>query len=233
MLQALMNVCQPGPGLPSLGDANWKYHRRDYDPRLAHPLLEVPGILNFTPNECSFWASAICARQIEMRMLEKPQFGMIAIGYVGDAADNNCNIPQSQILGPVADFRRIVNQTRADRVIVAMPERRGLLPQSDLLDLKFSGIVIEDAPSAYETTFERVCVRELRPSELIFSPALGPQASVVFVKNVYSTILAAVSLVFAAPLMLTVAILVKLTSPGPVLHRQERVGLRGKPFVDL
>jgi sugar transferase (PEP-CTERM system associated) len=171
------------------------------------------------------------AREIERRLLEKPQFGMIGIGYVGDPADNECNVPKEQILGPVCEFRRIAGQTRPDRIIVAMPERRGRLPQADLLDLKFSGVIIEDAPSAYETTFERVCVRELRPSELIFSPALGPRASVLFAQSVYSFVIASVGLILAAPLMLTVAVLIKLTSRGPVFHRQRRVGLRGKPFV--
>jgi exopolysaccharide biosynthesis polyprenyl glycosylphosphotransferase len=156
---------------------------------------------------------------------------MIGIGYVGDAADNECNIPREQILGPVCEFRRIAEQTRPDRVIVAMPERRGRLPQLDLLDLKFSGVIIEDAPSAYETTFERVCVREMRPSELIFSPALGPRPSVLFAQSIYSFFIAFVGLIFAAPLMLTIAVLIKLTSKGPVFHRQIRVGLRGKTFV--
>lgn len=171
------------------------------------------------------------AREIERRLLEKPQFGMIGIGYVGDEEDNDCDIPKHQILGPVREFRRIAQESRPDRIIVAMPERRNRLPQSDLLDLKFSGVTIQDAPSAYEATFERVCVRELRPSELIFSPALGPQPTVVFLKSVSSTVIAVIGLVLAAPLMLTVAVMVALTSRGPMLHRQERVGLRGKRFV--
>ncbi|MCW5981474.1 MAG: sugar transferase [Bryobacteraceae bacterium] len=173
------------------------------------------------------------AREIESRLQEKPQFGMLGIGYVGDEEDNDCGVSPENILGPLSDFRRIAQEARPDRIIVAMPERRQRLPQSDLLDLKFSGVIIQDAPSAYETTFERVCVRELRPSELIFSPALGPQPMVLFLKSIYSTVLAAAVIVLAAPLLLTVALLVKLTSRGPVLYRQERVGLRGKRFVIL
>jgi exopolysaccharide biosynthesis polyprenyl glycosylphosphotransferase len=46
-------------------------------------------------------------------------------------------------------------------------------------------------------------------------------------------ILAMIAIVFLAPLMATIAVLIKLTSPGPVLYRQERCGLNGRTFMML
>jgi len=171
------------------------------------------------------------AQQIHQRMREKPQLGMVPIGYVGEPEDNHCGIPAEEILGPVADLRRIVREKRPDRIVVALPERRRQLPQAELLDFKFSGIIIQDGISAFEEVFERVPVCELRPSQLIFSEMLGPRPGTVFFQSLYSTLLAAALLILSAPVSLLVALLVKFTSAGPVLFRQQRVGRHGRIFV--
>lgn len=171
------------------------------------------------------------AQQIHQRIRETPQLGMVPLGYVGDKEDNPCGIPEEEILGPVADLRRIVTQTRPDRIVVTLPERRRQLPHAELLDLKFSGIAIQDGIAAFEEVFERVPVRELCPSQLIFAEVLGPRPGTIFLQSLYSTVLAAALLILSAPVSLLVAVLVKLTSAGPVLFRQQRVGRRGKIFV--
>src|SRR5205085_4192756 len=55
----------------------------------------------------------------------------------------------------------------------------------------------------------------------------------VVVKRVMDVALSLVALLLLSPLMLLVAALVKLTSPGPVFYRQERCGLNGQPFKML
>ena len=73
--------------------------------------------------------------------------------------------------------------------------------------------------------FERISTHELRPSQLIFSANdLGPSRTGVRLQAAYSMAIAALAALAAAPLMLLVAGLVKLTSPGPALLRQRRVG---------
>jgi len=112
-----------------------------------------------------------------------------------------------------------------------MIERRGALPVQELLDLRFSGVHIEDAGNTYETVFGRVSTRELRPSQLIFSAELGPRSSMVTMQSVYSWVIGVLAAALTLPVMLIVALLVKLSSPGPVLFRQERAGMNGEPFT--
>jgi exopolysaccharide biosynthesis polyprenyl glycosylphosphotransferase len=111
-----------------------------------------------------------------------------------------------------------------------MEERRGRLPVQDLLEIRFSGTMIEDAADMYEAATRRVCTGKVQPSQLIFTSELGPRRSALAFHDLYSFVLGLVGLVVTLPLMLLVAIAVRLTSPGPAIYRQRRVGLNGHLF---
>ena len=56
-----------------------------------------------------------------------------------------------------------------------MFERRNRMPMGDLLELRFAGHIIEEVANTYERVCGRVCLKEIRPSQLIFSGELGPR----------------------------------------------------------
>jgi exopolysaccharide biosynthesis polyprenyl glycosylphosphotransferase len=100
----------------------------------------------------------------------------------------------------------------------------------ELLELRFAGYLVEEAGAAFERICGRVCVKELRPSQLIYSGELGPRPQNLLNQGLWNAALALVGLVVSLPIMILTAIAVKLTSPGPVLYRQTRVGMNGVPF---
>ena len=162
---------------------------------------------------------------------DKPQLGFSVVGFLADEHPTEATIAGVPVLGPVAGLRDIVKATRPDRIVVNLAERRNALPVDALLDLRFSGVHIEEAALMYEAAFGRINTRRLRPSQLIFSAELGPQRWKTRVQTVYSFIIAVIGLIAASPLMVLTALAVRLTSRGPILFRQTRVGLNGKPFT--
>ncbi|MCS7314150.1 MAG: sugar transferase, partial [Bryobacterales bacterium] len=160
-----------------------------------------------------------------------PELGMQNVGYLDDELPAGTVLHGAKILGPTNTLRKAVAQTRPDRIVVGLSERRQRLPLQDLLDLRFSGLLVEEVAATYETIRGRVSTKELRPAQLIFSGELGPRPAYVRLQTLYSLVLAAVGLVATLPLMLLVALAVKLTSRGPVLYRQTRVGLHGRHFT--
>jgi exopolysaccharide biosynthesis polyprenyl glycosylphosphotransferase len=88
----------------------------------------------------------------------------------------------------------------------------------------------EEAAATFEATFGRVPTRQIRPSRLVYSSELGPKKGSLFWHTMYAIPTALILMVISAPVMLIVAIVVKLTSPGPIFHKQVRVGLNGREF---
>ena len=177
-----------------------------------------------------FLGSSPIAREIALHLQEVPQLGLLPIGFVDDAPEGSSGLPASR-LGSIPDLQKVVEEAKPDRIVVGMSERRQRLPVELLLDLRFSGIRIEDALTTYETAFGRVCTRVLRPSQLVFSSDLGPRQKSVQWQSFYSFLFAMAVLIPALPFMLISALLVRLTSAGPILYRQKRVGKNEKVFV--
>jgi len=177
-----------------------------------------------------FLGTSALVREIGAHMAEHPESGSVAIGSVEDEPEAG-EIAGVKVLGKVADLRRIVAEWKPDRVVVGMKERRARLPVNQLLDIHLSGTPVEDAFNTYEATFGRISTRELRPAQLIFSSDLGPNPRRVMLQSIYSMVIAVFAAVLTAPLMLLVAIAVRLSSRGPALFRQQRVGKDNAVFT--
>lgn len=167
------------------------------------------------------------ARHVELH----PEQGIQLAGYLDDTHEIGRVLTGGKVLGGIESLREVVNAVNPSRIVVGMFERRSRVPVAALLDLRFAGHVIEEAGSCYERVSGRVSVKELRPSQLIYSGELGPRRRVQRYQTIMNIVLAAVGLIAALPLMLLTAIAVKLCSRGPVLYRQTRVGLNGRPFT--
>lgn len=168
--------------------------------------------------------------EILERIRERPQFAMTPVGFIDDE-EHASEIAGLANLGPLRELTTVVAEYRPTRLIVAIPEERGRLPLQQLMELRFAGTQIESSLLTYETLLHRVSVRELKPTQLVFSADLGPNGSMVAMQSIYSWLIAFFLLLLALPVMLMVAVLVRLTSRGPVLYRQLRAGKNGVPFL--
>jgi sugar transferase (PEP-CTERM system associated) len=167
---------------------------------------------------------------IAAHLEEHPELGLAVAGYVDDQEPGTARIG-GKVLGPIRDVREIATQMNPDRIVVGLTERRECMPVGDLLELRFSGIIIQEASATYEAVCGRISTLDLRPSQLVFSGELGPRRGIVFIQTIYNLGLALVVTVISLPVMAVVAIAVRLSSPGPILYRQTRVGMDGKLFT--
>ena len=156
--------------------------------------------------------------------------GLEIVGFV-TAGVGRPSAGAFKVLGDIADIPAIVQQHKVDRVVVSLADARGSLPMDQLLDMKMRGVTFDYLASVYEQYTGKIAVENLRPSWLIFSAGFRTTPRLVGLKRMLDIVIALVGLVVTAPVMLLVALAVKLTSPGPALYHQQRVGERGRVFT--
>jgi sugar transferase (PEP-CTERM system associated) len=107
------------------------------------------------------------------------------------------------------------------------------MPVKALLDCKLEGVLVSDYSTFWESETGKVDLDALHPSWLIFSDGfVGGWMQSMF-KRAFDIFASAVLLAVSLPVIVLTALVIRLTSPGPVFYRQERVGLNGKPFMLL
>ena len=122
-----------------------------------------------------------------------------------------------------------VRELRVDTVVIASDERRARLPVDELIRLRLTGITVLPAQRFAERVLRRIPLSLVRPSDLAIGEGLtSPVRSAM--KRVFDLTMSGILLVCASPVLLLLAILIKLDSKGPVFYWQERVGRGGEPY---
>jgi sugar transferase (PEP-CTERM system associated) len=161
----------------------------------------------------------------------RQELGVEIVGFVDP--DESPSAPSGVgpgVIGVVDDIPSIVAAHEVDRVVVSLADARGKLPMAKLLDMKLAGVQFDHLATVYEEYTGKIAVENLRPSWLIFSEGFRKTRALVAMKRAADVTAAAVGMVLASPLMALAAASIKLTSPGPVLYHQVRVGQHGLNF---
>ncbi len=185
----------------------------------------------FAPRRVLFYGTNSAALEASRNLDAHPEFGLVTAGYIDDTRASGTGLNGSRVLGSTADLARVVNEVNPDRIVVGVAERRSGVPFSTLLDLQFRGIEIQNVGELYELACERVCMDELLPSQIIFSGELEARRGAIALQAIYANLAALVGLGVLAAVIVPVALAIKLTSRGPVLDAQDRLGLNMVPFT--
>ncbi len=163
----------------------------------------------------------------------KKSLGYKFIGFV-DTNGNSTNSIENHIprLGKIEDIPRIVEQYDVEDVIIAIEtsEHNRL---KDILDMLFdfgNRIIIKVIPDMYDIMLGTVKIKQLYDAVLIeINRELMPYWQVVL-KRVIDIVASLVGLILLSPIYAYIALMVRISSKGPIFFYQERVGLNGKPF---
>ncbi len=131
----------------------------------------------------------------------------------------------------VADVLAVARDHHADTIIVAGGES---LPPGGLRELGWalrgSGTGIAVAPSVVDVAGPRIHVRPVAGLALLHLEEPSFSRGGAILKRAVDLVGSSVGLLLLAPVLLLIAVLVRATSPGPAIYRQERVGYDGSPF---
>lgn len=156
------------------------------------------------------------------------------VGFCATQAEPMTQALCAPVFPAGTSIEELVRRHRVDEVIVAVREQRGGgVPMEQLLACRISGIPVLDLAGVFERAKGEVPIDSLKASWLVYGHGFVQDRVRTVVKRVFDILVSSLLLLIASPVMLVTALAIKLESPGPVIYRQERVGLRGRIFMCL
>jgi sugar transferase (PEP-CTERM system associated) len=159
------------------------------------------------------------------------ELGIRVVGQLNIPTSGDGGFAQGSIEEQREALMNLAKSYEPDRIIVALGERRGKLPVEALLELKSSGVRVQDDREIYETVTGKVPLESLHLSWLLFSPGFRVSHPLLIYKNVASFTISVIALVLSLPIMALIALAIRMDSVGPIIFRQRRVGRGGKIFT--
>lgn len=151
---------------------------------------------------------------------------------VGFISDNGKNVKLSQpIFGSLNhDISEIVKKESIDEVVIALPNRDYDKQSSIVMSLRKLSIPVHVVPSYLNLALYTPTVRHLGDLSLINLQSSAMSSRQRLFKRLFDISVSGFAILLTLPVMLAVAIAIKLDSPGPILFKQVRIGENGKPF---
>jgi Undecaprenyl-phosphate glucose phosphotransferase len=137
------------------------------------------------------------------------------------------------VLGTADDLPRLIDEHSVNEVIVALPEASHQETLGIIALCDRSTISVKVFPDVFQFIAGQVTIDDLGGLPLLAVRDVALRGWKLSLKRAVDVAGSAALLVLMSPLMLLVAILIKLDSPGPVFYVQERMGLDARPFLML
>jgi sugar transferase (PEP-CTERM system associated) len=155
--------------------------------------------------------------------------GFVPMGEQADQVDAQFHLDAQRGLAA------LVAQHEVDEIVVAVDDRRGVLPMKELLQCRVAGTNVISLADFFEREVGKIKLGVLDPSALVFTDGFNRDGLRQATKRIFDVVSSSLLLVLAAPVMIltTLAILLESGLGQPVLYRQERVGEGGRVFKVL
>jgi exopolysaccharide biosynthesis polyprenyl glycosylphosphotransferase len=173
--------------------------------------------------------------RIARRLADRPELGLRPIGFLDDErlSEGNGRNQDFPILGTIDDLARIVQAHGIEHVIVGF----GAAPNDRLITAmrtsRRMGLVVSTVPRLLEEVGSRIEVEHLGGIPLLRSRPSDPRSWQFSVKYALDRVIAALLVILFLPLLVLIALAVRVSSRGPILYRQQRVSLDGREFEML
>jgi exopolysaccharide biosynthesis polyprenyl glycosylphosphotransferase len=170
--------------------------------------------------------------QVARRLENHPEYGLSPIGFLDEDPRSVTEVGGRElpVLGTVEDLEATVASTGVKNLIVAFSSAADARVSRLIQHCQELGIEVSVVPRMFDTINDRVRYDTVGGLPLMTFATVDPEGVQFALKHAIDRVFALVLLVLLLPVILCVALAVRLSSPGPVLFSQRRVGRDGKVF---
>ena len=168
------------------------------------------------------------------KMNEHKEWGLKIIGavdYEEEHRGKEVDETGTSVIGMLEDIPRILKSHSVDEVIFIVPRSKLNLIENSLYVCETQGVAATLAADLFELKMAKARQIELDGMPLITFETTVAQEWQRFVKRAIDIIASGAGVIILSPLFLIVAVLIKLTSPGPVFFIQKRISLNSRRFI--
>ncbi len=172
----------------------------------------------------------VAATRIGRAFTQNPGLNAIIVGRLASGPEADGSPDDGQLLGEIRDLGTVLRDHRVERVLVVSAEAAGHQGVEVVTLAKALGVKVALLPPLLEVMGSSVEYDGIGGQALLSMRPFGLSRPSQVLKRALDITVAGSALIVVAPLMALIALTVKLTSPGPVIFRQARVGREGASF---
>jgi exopolysaccharide biosynthesis polyprenyl glycosylphosphotransferase len=170
--------------------------------------------------------------QVARRLESHPEYGLIPVGFVDNdprtvAEVGGRDVP---VLGTLEELDRIVERSRIEHLIVAFSSVADARVSRLIQHCQELGIEVSVVPRMFDTMNHRAEYETVGGLPLLSFAMVDPKGWQFAIKYTLDRVIAGLVLLILSPLLALLALAVKLSTGGPILFRQPRIGLDGREF---
>jgi exopolysaccharide biosynthesis polyprenyl glycosylphosphotransferase len=176
--------------------------------------------------------AGLVGSQVARRLDNHPEYGLAPVGFLDADPRSIAEVGGRDVpvLGTAEDLDTIVERTGVRNLIVAFSSVADARVSRLIQRCQELGIDVSVVPRMFDTINDRVGYDTVGGLPLLSFSGVNPKGVQFAIKHVIDRVFATLLLVVLAPVIALAAVAVRVSSPGPVLFRQRRVGRDGTVF---
>ena len=172
-------------------------------------------------------ADAVCSL-----LMSRPSLGYEIAGYYADEpSSSSSTLHQTKYLGPIKSLPNDITTYRLQAALIALSYKEHPQLLEMIRDAEGLNIELMMVPDLLDLMTSRVHIRDIEGIPFIQIKEIPLSTWNLISKRVFDFSFSSLILVLTLPLTLIIALIIKLTSPGPMFLLQERIGLDGRTFI--
>ncbi len=171
------------------------------------------------------------AERVARKMAAQSDYGFEVVGIVGaGGADVGKQVANHEVIGVVSELPALVERTGAELVYLALARTEHEAELEALERLSDSTVAVRLVPDLARAFTLNASVEDFDGTPVVLVTETPEQGWNMVAKRGFDVLFAGLGLLLLSPLLLAIAIWIKLDSPGPIFYAQERVGVNGRRF---